>query len=227
VGRSPQFDTDTADAPVVVINWLVGARPQVSTTAATSIGQTTATLNGVLNPGGLDTVFHFEYGTDTTYGSQTGFVDIGASTAQRIVSIDVAALTPGTTYYFRLVATNADGTATDSGGMTFTTESVPQAPVPPAPQATTTPASRVGRHGATLNGVVNPEGTATTYSFQYGRTIRYGSTTPVQAAGAGSLDEAVRAVLSGLPRRTLFHVRLVAVNASGTTYGQDRTFRTR
>lgn len=227
VARSPSFDTDTTGVPTVVINWLVGARPQVITTAATSLGQTTATLNGVLNPGGLNTVFHFEYGTDTTYGSQTGFVDIGSGTAQQIVSLDVAGLTPGTRYFYRLVAANPAGTATDSGGMTFTTDSVPQAPAPPAPQATTTPANRVGRHGATLNGVVNPEGAETTYFFQYGRTSRYGNRTATRAAGAGSVDEAVRAVLSGLPRHTAFHVRLVAVNASGTTYGQDRTLRTR
>ena len=226
-GRSPSFDIDTADAPTVVINWLVGARPQVSTTAATSLGQTTATLNGVVNPGGLYTSYHFEYGTDTNYDSQTGYGELGPGTTQQVVSIDVSGLNPGTTYYFRLVATNPDGTATDSGGMSFTTASVPQAPVPPAPQATTTPASRVGRHGATVNGVVDPEGVETSYSFQYGRTSRYGSTTPVQAAGAGSLDEAVRAVLYGLPRHTRFHVRLVAVSAGGTTYGEDRTFRTR
>ena len=87
-------------------------------------------------------------------------------------------------------------------------------------------ASRVGRHGATVAGLVNPEGGATTYWFQYGAKAFYGLKTTARPAGAGSTSVAVSAVLGGLRAGTTYHYRIVAANAQGTTYGGDATFRT-
>src|SRR5213079_981209 len=43
--------------------------PVVTTGSATSVGTTTATLNGTVNPSGRPASYHFEYGPDTSYGT--------------------------------------------------------------------------------------------------------------------------------------------------------------
>src|SRR5262249_19074137 len=48
-----------------------GAVPAVATRSASSVGQTTLTVNGSINPHGLPTTYYFEYGTTDAYGSKT------------------------------------------------------------------------------------------------------------------------------------------------------------
>jgi hypothetical protein len=72
-----------------------------------------ATLIGRVNPGGGETSYHFEYGPDTAYGVSAP-VPGGTVEADLIdapVSVSLSGLTPSTEYHFRLVASNAAGTA--------------------------------------------------------------------------------------------------------------------
>ena len=62
---------------------------------------------------------------------------------------------------------------------------------PPAPVAATGAASLVAQTGATLNGTVNPRGSATSWQFEFGPTTSYGSTTSLTAAGAANRAAAV------------------------------------
>src|SRR3712207_2587759 len=101
---------------------------------------------------------------------------------------------------------------------------VPAAALAAAPSATTGPASGVSRSGATLNGTVDPNGTATSWYFEYGTTTAYGLRTADADAGEGDDPVAVSAAVSGLSAGTTYHFRLVAVNADGTVQGTDRTF---
>jgi len=78
-----------------------------------------------------------------------------------------------------------------------------------------------------VTGTVNPNGQATTYHFDYGKTTTYGSRTADASAGAANTAGSVSATLSGLARRTVYHYRLVASNASGTAVGAEATFTTR
>jgi hypothetical protein len=112
--------------------------------------------------------------------------------------------------------------------------SPPAAPVAPA----TTPGTlaATGSTGASFSGSVNPEGQVTTVFFQYGIDARYrpgGGTgvtydqsTPPQTLPADSAAHAVSAAASNLVPNALYHVRLVATNATGTTFGPDQTFTT-
>lgn len=97
---------------------------------------------------------------------------------------------------------------------------------PAAPAATTGAATNVAQSSATVAGTVNPNGTATSYYFQYGTTTSYGSSTPSTSAGAGNSDVAVSANLSGLASSTKYHFRVVATSSAGTTDGTDQTFTT-
>ena len=97
---------------------------------------------------------------------------------------------------------------------------------PAAPAATTGAATNVAQSSVTVAGTVNPNGTATSYYFQYGTSASYGSNTPSTAAGAGTADVPVSANLSGLTPSTTYHYRAVAVSSAGTTDGPDQTFTT-
>ncbi len=90
----------------------------------------------------------------------------------------------------------------------------------------TKPASGVGPVEATLNGVVNPEGSETKYSFEYGTTTAYGTKTSEASAGTGLSNVEVSKAITGLAQGTTYHFRVVASNGSGTTNGADRTFTT-
>jgi hypothetical protein len=87
---------------------------------------------------------------------------------------------------------------------------------------------------AGFSGSVNPEGLSTTASFQYGLDPRYtgggafvyDASTPTQPVASDFAGHAVSASASGLVPNALYHVRLVASNSAGTTYGPDQTFTT-
>ncbi|HEV2973894.1 MAG TPA: hypothetical protein VGX69_02725 [Solirubrobacteraceae bacterium] len=95
-----------------------------------------------------------------------------------------------------------------------------------APKATTGGARDVSYASATLAGTVNPNGSDTSYYFQYGPTKAYGLQSSIAAAGAGKSGVAVRLPIAGLQPITVYHYRLVAVSASGVSIGSDNTFKT-
>ena len=94
----------------------------------------------------------------------------------------------------------------------------------PVPLVTTVSATSVSGGSATLNGTVNPNGSSTTYYFQYGTTTSYGSTTSSTGAGSGTSNISVSADISSLTSLITYHYRLVAKNSEGTSYSSDRTF---
>jgi hypothetical protein len=95
-----------------------------------------------------------------------------------------------------------------------------------SPGASTGSTSRVSTTSVRLNGSVDPNGEATNWYFEFGQTTGYGTRTATQSAGSGRNPTNVHTDVSGLSVATLFHYRLVAMNASGTTLGADRTFIT-
>jgi hypothetical protein len=199
----------------------VGSNPAAVTQAASAIGTTGATLNASVRAYGVDTTYHFEYGTTTSYGSRWPTVDADAGSGTTSVSVSSvpSGLSPGTAYHYRVVATNSGGT-TNGADRTFTTLS--------PPTVATGPASAVTGTTATLGGSVNPNGAATTYHFEYGTTAAYGTQSPTvdASAGSGSSPVSESASLTGLTPGTTYHFRLVAKSSVGTSTGDDQLFTT-
>jgi streptogramin lyase len=94
------------------------------------------------------------------------------------------------------------------------------------PGASTSAPAAINPTDATLAASVAPNGQATSYSFDWGLTATYGSTTSMASAGNGTSPTAVSAAIAGLSPSTTYHYRVVATNASGTTTGADVTFVT-
>src|SRR5215212_9334953 len=91
-------------------------KPNVGTTAASGVQATQATFNGTVDPNGLDTTYFFEYGPTTSYGSSTAQTGVGWKAGAVARSASVGNLKPGTTYHFRIVASNAMGTSYGGDG---------------------------------------------------------------------------------------------------------------
>lgn len=191
--------------------------PLATTTRATSIGSTSARLNGTVNPNGQATRWWFEYGTSTAYGSRTSTRNAGSGTSAAGVVASVSGLRRETTYYFRLVAVNDSGSSFGAD-RTFSTALTPS--------VRTGASTAVGTTTATVAGTVDPRGRSTSWWFEYGATTKYGSRTSGRNAGAGNVPIPVSAPLSRLTPGAVYHYRLVARNGAGTSLGADQTFTT-
>ncbi|MFZ0040910.1 MAG: hypothetical protein WAK93_06375 [Solirubrobacteraceae bacterium] len=199
---------------------LAATSPTVSTGGATSVSNTTAVLNGHVNPNGAATNYLFSYGLTTAYGANSAAGTTGSGTTSVAVGKKITGLAPGTVYHYRISASSSAGAAAGKD-RTFKTAGHPLAAV------VTGPAVNVGKSIATPTATINPNGVATTYEFQYGLTTAYGS----QVAGSAALlpvttPEGVSVALSGLKSATLFHYRVVAFHHGIASYGADQTFFT-
>lgn len=103
--------TGGVDLDDVVLR-LVDLEPPSSLTATVPARGATR-VEGSVDPHGLATTVAVEYGTTPSYGSATAPVSVGGSGAQPF-TVPLAGLTPGATYHYRVVAQNADGSATTS-----------------------------------------------------------------------------------------------------------------
>jgi hypothetical protein len=100
--------------------FITTAAPAIDGLASAHLTATTADLNAQVNPNGLETTYRFEYGTTISYGQSAPVPDgsLAASDADQSITVHLAGLVPHVVYHYRLVATNADGTAA-TGDQTF------------------------------------------------------------------------------------------------------------
>jgi hypothetical protein len=113
--------------------WIYGPPtvPVVGKELTAEVGTSEVKLGALVNPGGVATSYRFEYGTTTAYGNSTplpeGSVGEGITTAT--VWAAASELVPGTTYHYRVVATNELG-AVYGLDQTFTTLTAEQVACP-------------------------------------------------------------------------------------------------
>jgi hypothetical protein len=216
-------------------------------------GPTTVTISGSVNPGAEghlaedDTTYYIEYGGTTAYGKQTPFpageaveacrlflskgeacpqgvaiVGEGTSTKTQTVSLD--GLEPGTTYHYRVVATNLN----NAEGLNTTEPSVYGAQLKPQVvygqdktfTTTVTPptlsgltAQSVSQNGATITATLNPQALATRYELQLGAT--HGQLQQV-ASGNVSSTTALSLPVASLTPGTTYYYKLTATNPDDT-----------
>lgn len=199
--------------------------PNVTLSSPSVIGDDSASIGGSVSPNGKATTYAVQYGPTTQYGFQTATGNAGAGTQPISIHETLSSLTAGTTYHYRLIATNADGT-TASADATFETTGNRVNAAGPLPVVSEGGSAAVTDHSVQLNGAINPEGPLTNWHFEVGLTSDYGLQTPTQTlSGLGARP--VNARLSGLQSGSTYHYRLVAYSANGLYVGPDHTFTTR
>jgi hypothetical protein len=156
--------------------------------------------------------------------------------------IEIPALAAGN-HNLQVIAPNGDASniAQAAAGNCAPAPPSPPPPSPPppspstsAPSAVVTGAPSVTSTGAGFTGAVNPSGLGTTAFFEYaldpkytgGGPLVYTQSTPAESVGSDFTSHAVSASVSGLVPNALYHVRLVASNSAGTTFGPDVAFTT-
>jgi len=112
LGRGGRFFIPMGSYRLVNV-WSQPAAPEATTGAASSIKTTEATLNASINPSGASTTYHFEYGKTTSYGSSVPVPSesVGSGTEAVAKSKTITGLSPETTYHYRVVAENSEGTS--------------------------------------------------------------------------------------------------------------------
>jgi hypothetical protein len=197
-----------------------GSSPTVATGATSAVAQNTALLHGTVNPNGTSTTYYFQWGLTAGYGTNGAPLAAGGGVKTKAVHEAAGALSAGTTYHYRLVATNQFGT-TVGADRTFTTTGHPP------PGAATGAAVGLATTSATLTGAVYPQGAATSWWFQWG-TTGYTQQTAAQQTAALSSPQLVEFPLQDLlAPGTIYHYRLVASHSgSPPSYGADNAFMT-
>jgi hypothetical protein len=226
-GAVEHFTTSTLEKPVV-------EEESVSGLTATSVK-----VEAQVNPSYQETACVVRYWADndaentgpTVPCTPTG-AELGEGDELVAVSAQLEHLSPGVSYDYRVIATNATG-ETPGAQASFTTLDTPA--------VTTAAAAGMTRTTATLSGTADPVGTATSYYFAYvdqagyeaaasegaanpyadGRAtaqVAVGSSYEPQAAGPLIVEELVPG--------TTYDYAVIAVNSVGTTIGPDQTFTT-
>ena len=171
-------------------------------------------LGLVIAPHGLDTHYKVEYGASPSYGSTTAAADLGSEEEVVYTQAEITDLSVNTTYHFRVIASNAEGTV-ESADETFTTD-----PITTISQES---AFHVSSSSVTLSAAAGSYGAPLTYRFEYGATASYGSSTQSTPVGSSYAT----AIVSELLPVHLYHFRIAVESELGTVYGPDATFTTR
>lgn len=200
-----------------------GNIPTAITNSATSVSQTSAILNGSVNPNNANTIAWFEYGTTASLGLIAGNQSIGSGNSPVNINFNFIGLRQNATYYFRIGAQNSLGTVY---GNILSFNTFGGGGYGRSPDVQTNVASNISQNSATLNGLVNPNNAYTNIWFEYGTTNLLGYTFGYQSAGSVNYTVNTNAYLSSLASNTTYYFRAVAQNQYGTIYGGILTFTT-
>jgi len=202
--------------------------PTVATQGATTITASTALLNGTVNPNGFATDAWFEWGTDPNLAvfASTTVQSLGSGTTPQAVSAPLATLSPGTTYYFRVKGSSAEGESTGSI-LSFLTLLLPSVSTQNVTSITLVNNDTQGQ--ATFHGSVNPNGSSADAWFEWGTDpslVSFTETTH-QPVGSGTLSQPITATATTLDPWSTYYFRAAASSvAGGPVKGVIRSFPT-
>lgn len=220
-----------------VVSFTTPMAPGAATSPATSITGIGATLQGTVNPNRASTTGWFRYATvnpgtcDDSFGARAPDAGsertFGAGAGISYHTQSISGLTPGTTYYYCAIASNAEGTSFGEV-LSFTTL------LPPA--VATSAATLLTASSATLNGSANPGGTAATGWFRLGTSSpgacddAFGTRAPSSGGttlGAGTAPVDFARAVTGLAPATTYYYCAIAEGLGGKAFGAVQSFTTR
>lgn len=187
----------------------LGLAPTTTTQPVSNVTGVSATLHGLVNPGGMNTEIQFRYSTAWDLSNSTVVLaDQSPATGNANVSASktISGLALNTTYYYRVTASNTLGNAALATILSFTTLDVPGAPsniavTPSSGQATISWDAPANTGGSPITGYIV--------------TSSGGQTCTVTAVPPDAAAESC--IISGLTNGTSYTFTVVAITAVGTS----------
>ncbi|HEX3517958.1 MAG TPA: hypothetical protein VHT29_02880 [Solirubrobacteraceae bacterium] len=227
--------TGTSEGTVTQFTTSAAKAPAIDSETITALNSGEPKFEAKINPNFQETKYQFEYSTsEEALLEGNGSVAAGASALPAVSGellagpTGVHGLSPGPTYYYRVIASNSTGTS-DGPVQKFTALAVPA--------VSTVEVSEVTRSSALVSGTVTAQGLATTYHFAYVPSSGYeeGAEDPYAHGRAtyetklletGYGAQRVNVSLEELKPGTTYHFALVATNELGQTTSEDGVFTT-
>jgi gliding motility-associated-like protein len=195
------------------------ATAPTATTGGNTPSYITATLAGTVNDNNANTTVTFDWGLSNAYGSNINATPnlISSGTGSTAVTGSLSALTPGTTYFYRVKAVNSAGTTNGTEG-SFTTLALPTVSTDAVTGVSTASAIMGGNVTAAGGSAVTDRGIV----YAIGHIPTIADTKVLTGSSTGTFS----GTINGLASSTLYHVRAYATNGGGTSYGADQPFTT-
>ena len=201
-----------------------GTPPVIAKTWTSTIGPTTGLLSMQVDNKNIPSTAFFQYGTDAKLA---GAAEAGRGSMQASTGIQTHAslsgLKPDTTYYYRAVVTNSNGT-TEAPIQSFKTGA---AVAPSPPRVAKAWSWEVTDKSAGVSMEVHNVPIATQVNFTYSTSQDFANP---QVAGQSNVGPAAtgsqsHATLKNLQPKTTYYVKAVATNKDGST-SATTSFRT-
>jgi hypothetical protein len=176
-------------------------------------------MTGTINPHGVQSTYHFNYGPTSAYGGSTADANAGDGDGDQRVSVPVSGLLPDTTYHVQVVTESENGVTRYGADGLFRTA--------PAPSAVAFAPAGVSIGSATLVGELNTLGLPGGYHFDVSSPDgSYWVSSAERPAAGNAGAERVSVPIEGLPGGETFVVRLVVSSNDSTTFSDPVTFVT-
>lgn len=222
--------------------------PSLTTGPADFISSRNVSLNASVNPNGAYTQLWFQIDTANPPIISRGHQGAGSGNSFVNIRAGIINLRLDTTYYYRAVAQNSNGTVygeirsfntsssggssssnnsnSSNGNYTYYNGNTSSGGYNSAgtPLVTTNGPASVSANSAVLNGSINPNNLQTQFWFDFGVTSNFSQKTSVQTLNVGNSWQLVAGNISGLETGKTYYYRVVAQNSSGTSFGEIRSF---
>jgi hypothetical protein len=159
--------------------------PLLESASALDVTATSATIQAQVNPNDVETRVRVEYGDVAgDYAHAAAVLDIGSAGTVQAPTFELAGLTAGSVYHYRVVAENALGEGAEAVGSvdhTFTTETASAFALPDGRgwELVSPPA----KHGAIIQA---PSGLVPIQASATGNAIAFTTSSPTESNGAGN-----------------------------------------
>ena len=194
--------------------------PAVTTTPATNVSYTSATVGGNVTDNGGTNVTERGICYSTSANPTTADTKVTNGSGLGQFTCNLTDLKDGTTYYARAYAINAKGTAYGEE-VSFTTKIKTIATV------ATTPATNVSYTSATVGGNVTDDGGASVTERGICYSTSANPTTSNTKISSGSDTGSYACNLTNMQEGSTYYVRAYAINEKGIAYGKEVSFTTK
>jgi hypothetical protein len=205
----------------------MGTAPTLALSSPSDVSGTAATISGSINPNGPSasvypnpsaTTYQAEFkpSASSTWQSFGRPSPIGVGGSALPFSVSLSGLAPATEYDARVRVVKPYVSAFAGPVQHFTTLTAP-------PTVDSFTVVNLAAHSADFKALINPQGTASTYHFEYGLSLAYGQSTPEIEVGSSRGAVPVSVHVEGLEPAG-YHFRVVASNSAGSTTSNDQAF---